>query len=82
VRAADGSYYAYGQKCTHLACPVYYETARSRLECPCHEGSFDAKTGGVLGGPPPRPLDRVELEVRDGSVWAVGRKAGGHEPSI
>jgi Rieske Fe-S protein len=82
VRAADGSYYAYGQKCTHLSCPVYYEQTRSRIECPCHEGSFDAKTGNVLGGPPPRPLDRIEVEVRDREVWAIARKAGSHERSI
>ena len=79
IRAQDGQYYAYGQKCTHLSCPVYYETKNKRLECPCHEGGFDVQTGNVLYGPPPRPLDKVILEVRDGGVWAVGRKAGGHE---
>lgn len=82
VRAVDGQYFAYGQKCTHLACPVYFESARGRLECPCHEGGFDVQTGNVLYGPPPRPLDRIELEVRDGGeVWATGRKAGGDEHS-
>ena len=25
VRTADGAYHAYGQKCTHLSCPVYYD---------------------------------------------------------
>ena len=80
VRARDGNYYAYGQKCTHLSCPVYYEQQHDRLECPCHEGGFDTQTGNVLHGPPPRPLDRIELEVRgSGEVWAVGRKAGTNE---
>ncbi len=80
VRTADGNYYAYGQKCTHLACPVYYEQQHGRLECPCHEGGFDVTTGKVLYGPPPRPLDQIELEVRAGvEVWAVGRKASGSE---
>lgn len=82
VRTADGEYFAYGQKCTHLACPVYYEQRRQRLECPCHEGGFDARSGNVLYGPPPRPLDRIVLEVRGGEVWAVGRKAGSHERAI
>lgn len=78
VRATDGNYYAYGQKCTHLACPVYYEQRHGRLECPCHEGGFDVATGNVLYGPPPRPLDRIELDVRaGGEVWATGRKASG-----
>lgn len=79
VRSADGEYYAYGQKCTHLACPVYFEPKRQRLECPCHEGCFDLQNGNVLYGPPPRPLDQIVLEAREGAIWAVGRKAGGHE---
>jgi nitrite reductase/ring-hydroxylating ferredoxin subunit len=79
IRAQDGSYHAYGQKCTHLSCPVYYETKRNRIECPCHEGAFDATTGNVLHGPPPRPLDLIELELRDnGELWAIGRKVGSH----
>jgi Rieske Fe-S protein len=83
VRAADGAYHAYGQKCTHLACPVYYEQRRGRLECPCHEGGFDIKTGSVLYGPPPRPLDRIRLETRaNGEVWAVGREAVDNERSV
>lgn len=79
VRGSDGSYHAFGQKCTHLSCPVYYSTQNARLECPCHEGGFDAKTGKVLYGPPPRPLDLVELEVHNGEVFAVGREVRGAE---
>jgi Rieske Fe-S protein len=82
VRMADGHYYAYGQKCTHLTCPVYYERERQRLECPCHEGGFDVRTGQVLYGPPPRPLDQIVLEVRGAEVWAVGRRTGEHEHSV
>ena len=76
VRSRDGNFYAYGQKCTHLTCPVYYSKPHNRLECPCHEGGFDVQTGNVLYGPPPRPLDRVEIEVRNGEVWATGMITG------
>ena len=77
VRYLDGTYYAFGQKCTHLSCPVYFDQGNQRLECPCHEGAFDARTGNVLYGPPPRPLDMVKLDVRgNGEVWAVGRVPG------
>ena len=75
VRTADGAYHAYGQKCTHLSCPVYYSRDHQRLECPCHEGAFNAATGDVLYGPPPRALDVIEVEARDGQVWATGRTA-------
>jgi Rieske Fe-S protein len=79
IRTRDGDYYAYGQKCTHLTCPVYYSKQHGRLECPCHEGGFDERTGNVLYGPPPRPLDRVELEKHGGEVWAIGLIRGGGE---
>jgi nitrite reductase/ring-hydroxylating ferredoxin subunit len=83
VRSLDGSYHAFGQKCTHLSCPVYFDQDHQRLECPCHEGGFDARTGDVLHGPPPRPLDPVSLEVRaDGGVWAIGRSVSSGERSI
>jgi Rieske Fe-S protein len=75
IRTADGAYHAYGQKCTHLSCPVYYAREHQRLECPCHEGAFDAATGNVLYGPPPRALDAINVELRDGQVWAIGRSA-------
>lgn len=79
IRARDGNFYAFGQKCTHLSCPVYYSKDHNRLECPCHEGGFDVRNGNVLYGPPPRPLDQIELEVRGAEVWAIGRKVSSHE---
>ena len=72
IRTREGGYFAYDQKCTHLTCPVYYSKDHGRLECPCHEGGFDVQTGNVLYGPPPRPLDRIEVEKRGGKVWAIG----------
>jgi nitrite reductase/ring-hydroxylating ferredoxin subunit len=82
IRTHDGQYYAYGQKCTHLTCPVYYAKVNNRLECPCHDGGFDVRTGNVLYGPPPRPLDRVEIELRNGQVWATGIIRGGNHESV
>ncbi len=82
VRTREGDYYPNGQTCPHLACPLYYERARERLECPCHEGSFELRTGDVIAGPPPRALDRIEIEVRGGEVWAVARRPPGDEHSI
>lgn len=73
IRTSDGAYHAYGQKCTHLSCPVYYARVHQRLECPCHEGAFNAVTGDVLYGPPPRALDAIEIEMRYGQIWAIGR---------
>ncbi len=78
VRTLDGNYHAHGQQCTHLMCPVYFEKRTNNLECPCHEGAFDTQTGAVIYGPPLRPLDKIEIEIRaGGEVWAIGRHAGG-----
>ncbi len=80
VRTQDENLYAYGQKCTHLACPVFFEEKKEQLECPCHEGGFDIRTGEVLYGPPPRALDQIVLEKgNDGEIYAVGRIPGGLE---
>ncbi|MBX3298422.1 MAG: Rieske (2Fe-2S) protein [Acidobacteria bacterium] len=79
VRGTDGNYAAFGQKCTHLSCPVFYSRENDRLECPCHNGGFSSKTGEVLYGPPPRPLDKIELETINGEIFAVKREVRGHE---
>ena len=31
--------------------------------------AFDVKTGEVLAGPPPRPLDELQVEIRDSAVF-------------
>lgn len=63
---------AYDRACTHLLCPVIAQPERGRLHCPCHEGNFDLATGRPISGPPERPLPRIRLEVRNGSVYATG----------
>jgi arsenite oxidase small subunit len=71
VRLEPDRFVAFGQKCTHLGCPVLYRAETRRLHCPCHEGYFDAEDGKVVSGPPPRPLPRVNLERRGDELWAV-----------
>ncbi len=72
IRLSDGRFVAYTQRCTHLSCPVQFVAGQNRLECPCHNGAFDAATGEVLEGPPPRGLPRITLAVEDGSIFATG----------
>ncbi|MEU8838821.1 Rieske (2Fe-2S) protein [Streptomyces roseus] len=81
VRLSDGALVGYSAVCTHLACAVLWREDRGadgELYCPCHEGVFDARTGEVTAGPPPRPLPRIFLtEEADGSVWAVATARSG-----
>jgi Rieske Fe-S protein len=74
VRTATG-FVAYDQQCTHLLCPVVPAVDLGRLHCPCHNGWFDLETGRPVAGPPQRPLPRILVEVRDGSVYATGVEA-------
>lgn len=74
LRLSETEVLGFSQKCTHLGCVVYYQPDEQRWHCPCHEGNFDAVTGQVVSGPPTRPLGRIDVEVRDGAVWALGRE--------
>ncbi|ABZ83853.1 rieske iron sulfur protein subunit of cytochrome bc complex petc [Heliomicrobium modesticaldum Ice1] len=58
---------AYTLKCTHLGCTV--DVPKGSLEgkkliCPCHGGEFDPE-GTNIGGPPPKPLVRLAVEVKE-----------------
>jgi Rieske Fe-S protein len=78
LRTTDGLYLAYSRKCAHLGCSVDFDKGRRCLTCPCHRGVYDSRTGYVIFGPPPRPLDQIILQVRGGGeIWAVGKALGG-----
>ena len=72
VRRTNGEFTAFSQKCTHLSCAVYYAAGKDRLECPCHEGYFDLRSGRPTAGPPSRPLPRILLDVRGRDIYATG----------
>jgi cytochrome b6-f complex iron-sulfur subunit len=70
----EGGLKAYSAVCTHFACLVKWNPETKRLECPCHDGYFDAADGSVISGPPPKPLLALAAEVVDGQVYV---KVGG-----
>jgi menaquinol-cytochrome c reductase iron-sulfur subunit len=55
-------------RCTHLGCQVRWDTSTGEFLCPCHGGRFD-REGRCLGGPPPRPLPRLESHIEDGVLY-------------
>lgn len=57
--------------CTHLGCIVIWEEDKSRLYCPCHAAVFDTN-GNVRGGPAPKPLSSLKVEVIKDQVLAGG----------
>jgi len=77
VRTSDGEYTAYSRRCSHAGCSVEFDPSSRCLRCPCHKGTFDARMGYVMFGPPRRPLDEIMLQVRaGGQLWAVGKSVG------
>ena len=65
---------AYSAVCTHTGCDVTnWDEGQLRMACPCHESQFDIYDGAkVVGGPAPRPLAMLPLEVVDGIVLVAG----------
>lgn len=53
--------------CPHARCLV--RQTDEGFTCPCHRSAFDSE-GGVLYGPSPRPLDKLEWRVRKGVLQA------------
>jgi Rieske Fe-S protein len=58
----DKAVHALSATCTHLGCQVRWDAESTKFRCPCHGGVFDAQ-GTVVEGPPPRPLERMEVRL-------------------
>ncbi|MBZ0156404.1 MAG: Rieske 2Fe-2S domain-containing protein [Alphaproteobacteria bacterium] len=63
-----GKLFILSSRCTHLGCLVEWSRSRKRFLCPCHGGTYDME-GIVAGGPPPRPLSRLPVAIRNGRVY-------------
>jgi nitrite reductase/ring-hydroxylating ferredoxin subunit len=72
MKAEDQSLRAFKGTCSHLDCNVTYKPEQRRFFCPCHDGWYDEE-GRNISGPPPRPLDRLEVQVK-------GEKLIVHQP--
>lgn len=83
----DGDIVAYSMICQHLGyylgfqppgtsppCRSSYKTAVAEGYCCAHGGEYDfARGASVIGGPPPRPVPRVQLDYNaaTGDIFAV-----------
>jgi Rieske Fe-S protein len=72
IRTGENTFVAYDQRCTHLACAVRPDPTGDRINCPCHNAFFDLHSGRPISGPPRRPLTRITLELRNGTIYATG----------
>jgi thiosulfate dehydrogenase (quinone) large subunit len=68
VHPTAGMFVAFSAVCTHAGCTIGFDSASLEFICPCHGGTFNAKTGQVLAGPPPSPLPGIPVHVLNGQV--------------
>lgn len=71
TRDENGDILALSSICKHLGCTVNWEGGgnENRYFCPCHFGLYYKNGLNVPNTPPPEPLDKYEVEIRDGKVY-------------
>ncbi|MFQ5651564.1 MAG: arsenate reductase (azurin) small subunit [bacterium] len=73
IYVPDAGVVAYSLQCPHTGCPVLYQPEAKVFECTCHFSRFDAeKNAQEICGQATVRLPRIELEVKDNDVYAVG----------
>ena len=70
LEKADSEVHALSAICTHLGCIIAWNPKAREFICPCHGGRYDFN-GNVVFGPPPRPLEKIQVKVRDGKVFVL-----------
>ncbi len=65
IKDSNGHLGVISSVCTHLGCSVPWRAERNQFVCPCHIGVF-APDGKLVGGPPPRDMDRLESKIEGG----------------
>ncbi len=63
IRTPEGELRGFSAICTHLACIVQYRADLNHIWCACHNGHYDLN-GKNIAGPPPRPLEKYDVNVR------------------
>lgn len=73
VQTAPGEYRAMSGTCTHLGCTVQYRSDLREIWCACHNGMYDLN-GRNVSGPPPRPLEAFDVQVRGDEIFVRRRQ--------
>jgi cytochrome b6-f complex iron-sulfur subunit len=73
IHTSSGEYRAMSATCTHLSCTVQYRDDMRQVWCACHNGKYDLN-GRNISGPPPRPLEGFEVQVRGDEIFVRRRR--------
>ncbi len=74
VRKPEGEYVAFAGVCTHLDCIVQFRKDYEQIYCACHNGRYDLN-GRNVSGPPPAPLKRFGVTIKDDQVIVFEEEA-------
>ena len=70
VKEPQGSVVVFSPICPHLGCGFRWDSGERKFKCPCHGSMFDV-TGKVVGGPAPRPLDKLPSKTENGKILTI-----------
>jgi Rieske Fe-S protein len=59
--------------CPHAGCAVDWDEKGAAFVCPCHDSRFSS-AGERLSGPSPRPLDTLDVDVKEGRISVAWRR--------
>jgi Rieske Fe-S protein len=65
-----GEFLAFSAICTHQEC-ILADCDGGKINCGCHNSSFDLTTGVPEGGPATVPLPKMKVSVAGGKVYKV-----------
>lgn len=69
VANVDGSYFAFGNECTHVGGSlVEGELEGENVTCPLHATVFNIKTGEALEGPGKEPVPTYEVRLEGDDI--------------
>lgn len=75
VANINGEFFAIGNVCTHMGCLLSRGTLdRENVTCPCHNSSFNVKTGIKVSGPASEPEPKFEVQTENNHVLIKGLK--------
>jgi Rieske Fe-S protein len=63
----QGTFKAFSAVCTHAGCTVA-GVSDGTINCECHGSKFAIADGSVKGGPAPKPLAAVAINVNGGAI--------------
>ncbi len=67
---------AYSTVCTHKGKSLLWDDQLKRLHCPAHDAVFSAETGEKIEGPGGQYLKKIQLQIKEGNIFAVGIERG------